>query len=120
MTTHDPNKIVYSYTRDQAIQDGTFIDLSKLTGIEPGPFDLVTRSLLERGYFLESGKIDLNALNMLLKFCTKKLKSAKQAHPDIKHDIVEHNATLNNREETTLYLVLNETGKYTIMLPFEY
>lgn len=108
--------VIYSYTSEQAEQDGILFNVTRANQkYEDGPFNYVTFNLLNRGY-IKNGQIDLNNLNDLLcgAFQIIKRKSNNFTQIDA---FFAGKIELPDGSKQEIFIELNETNKFTILLP---
>jgi hypothetical protein len=112
--------IVYSYTSNQAVEDGILFDMNEMKGlindVEKGIFSHITSNLLfSKGYMKEGEDINLPNLLDLLNQCGKMMKNfGEEFQLD---SFYSGEIELPNGEKQKIFIELNETGRYTILLP---
>jgi len=109
-------EIIYSYTSAQAEADGILVDITKInpTWIN-GIFNYITTNLLHKGYF-DNDKINipnlLDLLNQALQIVKEKTNNLQEFDSFFSGKI-----ELPNGEKQEIFIELNETNRFTIMLP---
>jgi len=108
---------VYSYTSNQAVEDGILFDMNEMKGlindVEKGIFSHITSNLLfSKGYMKEGEDINLPNLVDLLNQCGKIMKKKIMLDSFYSGEI-----ELPNGEKQMIFIELNETGRFTILLP---
>jgi hypothetical protein len=121
--------IVYSYTSNQAVEDGILFDMNEMKGlindVEKGIFSHITCNLLfSKGYmktkmnFTEGEDINLPNLLDLLNQCGKIMNKDFDKKGLIQVDtFYSGEIELPNGEKQMIFIELNETGRFTILLP---
>lgn len=112
-------EVIFKYTQEEAINDGVLFSLETVINCDRLPFNVVTNSLMQKGYFSDSEGLNAPALTDLLKqaFQIMKKKSKDFTEEDYFFEgIVE----LPNGLKQKIFICLNETGKFTLMLPEDY
>jgi len=114
--SNDSEEIIYSYTSEQAEEDGVLFDVTK---INPkwgkGLFNYVTTNLLNKGYMPDdqlSIPCILDLLNQALNIVKTKSKNFKEFDT-----FFSGHVELPTGEKQQVFIEQNETGKFTIMLP---
>jgi|TARA_Y100000034_G_C6859587_1_gene391044 hypothetical protein len=115
--------IVYSYTSNQAVEDGILFDMNEMKGlindVEKGIFSHITSNLLfSKGYMKEGEDINLPNLLDLLNQCGKIMNKDFDKKGLIQVDTFHSGEIeLPNGEKQMIFIELNETGRFTILLP---
>jgi hypothetical protein len=110
-------EVIHSYNSDEATDDGILFDMNEIKGlindVEKGIFSHITSNLLfSKGYMKEGEDISLVNLLDLLNQCIIIMKKK------IKLDtFYSGKIELPNGEKQMVFIELNETGRYTILLP---
>jgi len=109
-------EIIYSYTSAQAEADGILVDITKINPKwEKGLFNYITTPLLEQGYIKEN-KLNipnlLDLLNQALQIVKEKTNNLQDFDSFFSGKI-----ELPNGEKQEIFIELNETNRFTIMLP---
>ena len=125
------NEVIYTYTIDQATEDGVLLDLRKVNPAwERGIFSHVTSNLLSKGYFndlsapraaRQAGDQTLNLPNLLdllnqsLEIVRRESKNFTVADRFFSGEI-----ELPSGRKQEVFIVFNEISKWTIMIPSDY
>jgi len=109
-------EIIYSYISAQAEADGFLVDITKINHKwEKGLFNYITTNLLSKGYF-DDDKINipnlLDLLNQALQIVKEKTNNLQDFDSFFSGKI-----ELPNGEKQEIFIELNETNRFTIMLP---
>ena len=109
-------KVIFRYTSEQAVEDGILVDITKINpDWKKGLFNYITTNLLSRGYMKED-EINipnlLDLLNQALQIVKSKSKNFKE-HDTFFCGKIE----FPNGKKDKIFIEMNETGKFTIMLP---
>ena len=109
-------EVVYSYTSEQAVEDGVLVDITKINpSWNKGLFNYVTTNLLSKGY-MKGDEINipnlLDLLNQALQIVKDKSKNFKEFDTFFCGKI-----EFPNGEKEKIFIEMNETEKFTIMLP---
>lgn len=112
--------LVFKYTSQQAEDDGILFDV---TNVNPdwkkGLFNYVTTNLLNQGYFKSDSNIYIPNLLDLLNQSQQIVRQESQNFT--KEDtFYSGKIELPKGTKQQIFIVLNETGKFTIMLPEDY
>ena len=112
--------LIFSYTIDQATDDGILFDVRKVNPEwEKGLFSHVTTNLLSLGYLNADRTVNLpNLLDLLNQSLAIVRRESKNF---TKHDWLFSGAIelpLGAKQE--VFIVQNEISKYTIMVPSDY
>ena len=112
---------IYTYTLDNAVEDGFFVDLRAINpNYAKGMFSHATTTLMSKGYIdLENSQINEPNLRDLIIQAVHIVR--KKSHNFTKPD--SHYAgmiELPSGKEHMIFIEQNETGKYTLMLPTDY
>lgn len=111
--------IVSQYTSEEAEEDGILFDVTKLNkDWERGFFRYTTTNLLSQGY-MNGDEVNMANLLDLLNQCVAIVKKASydfQKSDWFYSGFIE----LPSGAKQEIFIVQNETGKYTIMLPEDY
>ncbi len=116
MNNIDDMPIIYSYSSQQAEEDGFLFDITKINpSWNKGLFNFVTTNLLSKGY-MQDDKLNfaniLDLLNQALHIVKTKSKNFK-VHDTFFSGKIE----FPDGERNQIFIEMNETGKYTLMLP---
>ncbi|WP_135612926.1 hypothetical protein [Methanococcoides sp. AM1] len=112
-------EVVYSYTSEQAVEDGILFDITKINPEwEKGIFRYITTNLMAHGYMTD----DINIPNLLdlLNQANDIVRNASNGFKDKPESFYSGNIELASGEKQQIFLSLNELGRYTIMLPEDY
>jgi hypothetical protein len=108
--------VIFSYTSEQAEEDGVLVDITKINpSWNKGLFNYITTNLLNRGYFRDGEPNMPNLLDLLnqsLHIVKKKTNNFKKFDYFFCGKI-----RLPNEKLQEIFIEQNETGKFTIMLP---
>ena len=112
-------EVVFQYTSKQAEEDGFLFNLIQINkDWEKGLFNYLTTHLLEQGYLVDN-KINipniLDLLNQANQIVRKKSNNFKDFDSFFAGKIEFPNGELKE-----IFIVQNETGKFTLMLPEDY
>jgi hypothetical protein len=119
-----PDDIVYTYTSQQAIEDGIIVDLTETINryFKNSPINYATTNLLTNGYITlpeESpngeGKANIPNIIDLVMTASKALRKMP-----IGDSFTTANLELPNGNRTKIFIAQNETGKFALMLPEDY
>ena len=117
------NDVIFKYTSQQAEEDGILLDVTRINPEwNKGIFNYVTTNLLSRGYFNKGETAEtinianlLDLLNQSLQIVRKESKNFTQ--PDTFYSgMIE----LPSGDKQKIFIGINETGKFTVMLPEDY
>ena len=108
--------IIYSYTSQQAEEDGYIVDITKINpSWKHGLFNYVTTNLLSKGYIKDDTVNIPNMLDLLNQSLQiVKNKSQNFTVPDT---FFAGKIEFPDGEKKEIFIEMNETGKYTLMLP---
>ncbi len=110
---------IYTYTSKQAEDDGILFDVTKINPKwKDGIFNYVTTNLLNNGYFKDD-QINIPNILDLLNQCLKMVK-AKSENFTNQEDFFSGEIEFPDGVKQKVYIALNETGKFTIMMPEDY
>lgn len=113
-------KPVFVYTSNQAVEDGILFDV---TAVNPawakGLFNYVTTNLLGRGYMDKEDKVNIPNLLDLLNQANQIVRRETKDFTEPDH-FFSGSIELPNGDQQMIFMVCNETGKFTIMLPEDY
>ncbi len=113
-------KAVFTYTSDQAVEDGILFDV---TTVNPewkkGLFNYVTVNLLQSGYLNKEDKINIPNLLDLLNQSLQIVKKATNNFTAF-DAFFSGSIELPNGDQQKIFISQNETEKFTIMLPEDY
>jgi len=110
--------IIIRYTSQEAEEDGVLFNITTLNPLwAKGPFNYVTTNLLSKGYFKEATD-EINIPN-LLDLLNQALVIVKEKSNDFQQmdTFFEGQIELPSGEKQTIFIGINETGKFTLMLP---
>ena len=115
------DKPIYTYTLDNAVEDGMMVDLRKINpNYAKGMFSHATMNLMRMGYLdMEKNKADIPNLQDLIIQASRIVR--KKSHNFTKPD--NHYAgeiELPSGGKYMIFIERNEIGKYTLMLPADY
>lgn len=108
---------IYTYTSEQAIEDGILFKISDLKPFQNSIINIATTNLMNKGYWTQENneiKINLSNLQDLLTQAIKHMTKTKQ------DSFYNLKIELPSGQKQTVYVCQNETEKYTIMLPEDY
>ena len=116
--------VIYAYTDEMALEDGTLVDISSLgLTFESKPINRMTCALFWR----EQKKYPLNAEQL-----TDQLADCDDDHEPVNFDLAAYAVTIRSQLADAggsdylrtlpdgVWLVENETGGWTLMLPSDY
>jgi hypothetical protein len=105
--------LIYKYTSDQAEEDGILFNVTQIKLFEKSPFNYITTNLLNEGY-IQKDEIEIaNLLDLL----NQAINIVRRSKPDYFYSgLIE----LPSGKKTKIFIVQNETGKFTIMKPEDY
>ena len=115
-------EVISSYTSDNAISDGSLVDLRVIFG-EKGIFNYVTSGLLAHGYLKQDdiGQEYIDQANLVdLLFQARKIVKRKSKNFEEMDSFFSGRIELPSGERTKIFICQNETGDYTLMLPEDY
>ena len=116
-------EVIHSYNSDEATDDGILFDMNEMKGlindVEKGIFSHITSNLLfSKGYMKDGEDINLPNLLDLLNQCGKIMHKDFDKKGLIQVDtFCSGEIELPNGEKQMVFIELNETGRYTILLP---
>jgi hypothetical protein len=115
----DGAEVIFGYTSAQAETDGVLFDITKLNPKwKQGLFNYVTTNLMSRGYFEPDGKVRivnlLDLLNQSNEIVRKATKGFKEEYFDT---FFSGDIELPSGKKQQIFIELNETNKFTILLP---
>jgi hypothetical protein len=108
---------IYTYTSEQAIQDGILFKISDIELFKNSIINITTTNLMDKGYWKQENqeiKINISNLQDLL---TQAIKHMAKKGKDTFYSL---RIELPNGNKTKIFIAQNETGKYTVMLPEDY
>ena len=110
--------IVFRYTSAQAEEDGILFDITRLNKAwEKGLFNYVTTNLLSQcGYMDKDGQINIPNILDLLNQCNQIVRRASDNFQKFE-TLFEGQIELPSGEKQRVFIGINETEKFTIMLP---
>ncbi len=113
-------KPVFTYTSDQAVEDGILFDITTLNpDWKKGLFNYVTVNLLSNGYLNQDNKINIPNLLDLLNQANGIVR--KETNNFASFDtFFDGSIELPSGAQQKIFICCNETGKFTIMLPEDY
>lgn len=110
---------IYTYTSKQAEEDGILFDITKINpDWKKGIFNYVTNTLLENGY-LKDDKINIPNILDLLNQCIQIVKQ-KSENFTVEDTFYSGQVEFPDGVKREVFIALNETGKFTIMMPEDY
>ncbi len=112
--------LIFSDTIDQVTDDGILFDVRKVNPEwEKGLFSHITMALLSLGYFSDDRTLNLpnllDLLNQSLSIVRRESKNFTRADWFYSGTI-----ELPSGEKQEIFIVQNEIGKYTLMIPSDY
>jgi len=110
--------MIDSYTCKEALQDGILFDICTINPKwSEGMLNFVTNNLMNKGYYDKKVNIPnlLDLLNQANQIVKKESENFR--HFDI---FFSGDIELPSGEQQKVFIVQNETGKFTIMLPADY
>jgi hypothetical protein len=109
--------IVYTYTSNQAVEDGILFDLDQVQKryFRNSPFSYATTNLLTSKGYLAEDKIDIPRLIDLVMAANKIFNKMPRGDT-----FASGRIELPNGKKQEIFIAQNETGRYTIMLPEDY
>lgn len=113
--------IVFRYTSEQAEEDGILFNVTRIKAVNKnGLYNYVTTNLLQEcGYMGKDDQINIpNILDLLIQ-CDCIIRKASINSP-LLDDLYTGKIELPNGQKQEIYIGINETGKFTIMLPEDY
>ena len=120
MQTTNDSDLIYSYTIDQATKDEILFDIRTVNPEwEHGIFSHITTNLLSFGYLNADRSVNLpNLLDLL----NQSLAIVRRESADFqKHDwFFSGSIELPSGSRQKIFIVQNETRKYTLMLSSDY
>ena len=115
-------EVISTYSSDEACNDGVLIDLRPIIG-HKDIFNYVTNNLMGQGYLKQNEAnqdyIDRANLVDLLQQARKIVKNRSKNFMQM-DTFFAGRIELPNGKRTKIFIVQNETGKYTLMLPEDY
>ena len=121
-TFFKPEDVIYTYSSNQAVNDGFLFDLDRLSfrklcpsRVSQVPLKYVTTNLMAEGYINKDQTVNLpNIMDLLTQ--ANIIFSKKPAEDYFISGRIE----LPNGSRQEIYISQNETGRYTVMLPEDY
>ena len=113
--------IVFRYTSEQAEEDGILFNVTRIKAVNKnGLYNYVTTNLLQEcGYMGKDDQINIpNILDLLIQCDCIIRKEA--INLQLLEDFYTGKIELPNGQKQEIYIGINETGKFTIMLPEDY
>lgn len=116
----DFGKPIYTYSSQDAINDGILLDIRKLNDKwKDDLFSFITTNLLDTHQYIIDNEINMVNLSELLSQCfliVKKKSNDFKEFDDFFSGYIEN----PNGEKVKVFICQNELGKFTIMLPEDY
>jgi len=113
-----PEDVIYTYTSNQAVEDGILFDLDLLVKQSPlgkFVFQYITTNLLAKGYWNQDQTINIANLRDLIEQSLRVFRK-KPADDYFVSGIIE----LPSGSKQKIFIAQNELGRYTVMLPEDY
>ena len=112
-------KPIFTYTSDQATEDGILFDLDLMqqyrTRGSPSPLKYVTTNLLSKGYWNKDETLNIpNMIDLITQ--SLKIFAKKPKNDWFVSGVIE----LPLGAKQKIFIAQNETGRYTAMLPEDY
>jgi hypothetical protein len=114
-------ELIHTYTSKEAEADGFLFDVTRINpDWKKGLFNYITNNLLNLGYF-DGNNDDLNIPNILdlLNQSNQIVRKKSNNFKDF-DTFFDGTIELPNGYRQKIFIVQNETGKFTIMLPGDY
>ena len=104
--------VIFKYTSNQAVEDGILTDLFQIPSLRNSRINLATTNLLQsKGYMnLEAGTVLTQNIRDLLIQCLKKMSKTKDTFYNVSIEFPDGS-------RGKVFIVENETGYFTVMLP---
>ncbi|WP_440953579.1 hypothetical protein [Methanococcoides sp. FTZ1] len=113
-------EVVYSYTSEQAVEDGILFDIAKVNPEwESRIFRYITTNLMAHGY-MDADDINVPNLIDLLSQALEIVQKESNCFRDKPESFYSGNIELPDGKKQQIFISLNELGRYTIMLPEDY
>lgn len=111
--------LFHSFGSEQAVEDGVLFDLTVLRPFwKTGLFNYVTLNLMNKGYIKKNVPCVANLVD-LLNQALMILRAKSNGFNDFDYFFSGH-IILPSEVNQEVFIVQNETGKFTIMLPEDY
>ena len=112
---------ISTYSDLEAVEDGILVDVAIFEqGWEEGLFDKITTNLLEsEGYIKIGYKMNLPNIMDLLNQANQIVKKSSDNFKNFDH-FFSGKVELPSGDQEEIFIVQNESGKFTIMLPGDY
>lgn len=112
--------IIFTYTIAQAEEDGILVNLGTVNASwKAGPFSHMTTNLLSKGYEDEEGNLNIPCLQDLLSQAHQIVQRKSQQFT-VQDWFYSGRIELPSGTKQEIFIVQNETGKHTLMLPEDY
>ena len=120
-TFFKPEDVIYTYTSNQAVEDGILFDLDQVRKYLPkNPFKYATVNLLGKGYFNQEdayGNFKVKIPNIIDLIMGALMIYCRKPADDY---FCSGQIELPAGKKQQIFIAQNETGAYTIMLPEDY
>ena len=118
MNLFEQEDVIFTYTSEQATEDGILFDLDQLLKPEFSPkffLKYITSNLLSKGYENDNHEINLFNITDLI------VQAARifQHKADI-DTFISGTIELPSGQKQRIFIAQNETGRFTVMLPEDY
>ena len=109
-------KPISTYSSDEAVEDGILFEVKELGAkFEKGFLSHITTNLLSKGYMNEKSINLPNVMNLLHQ--SQKIVIKTSNHLENFNSFYEGNIELPSGQQQKIFIELNETGKFTVLLP---
>ena len=118
MNLFEQEDVIFTYTSEQATEDGILFDLDQLLKHEFSPkffLKYITSNLLSKGYQTDDQKINILNLADLI----TQAAHIFQHKADI-DSFISGTIELPSGQKQRIFIAQNETGRFTVMLPEDY
>lgn len=116
----DFGKPIYTYSSQDAINDGILLDITKLNDKwKDGLFSFITTNLLDTHQYIIDDEINIVNLSELLSQCFLIVKKKSNDFKEFDHFFSGFIETPSG-DKVKVFICQNELGKFTIMLPEDY
>ena len=113
---------ISTYTSQEASEDGMLFDIRELNSVwKTGIFTYVTTNLMQEHDYIQriEDREEINIPNMLdlLNQANEIVRKASDNFKDTKEPLYSGNIELPSGVRQEIFIEMNETGNYTILLP---
>ena len=118
MTLFEQKDVIFTYTSEQATEDGILFDLDQFPYVKINSnffLKYITSNLLSKGYQIDQHKINIPKI---IDFIVQASKIFKRKPKD--DTFISGTIELPSGQKQKIFIAQNETGRFTVMLPEDY